>query len=57
MCCFDFEKDISKVNNIAQMDLAEYLRKSDVLQNSKSYYHQLLRNGLHKRYCCINKSR
>ena len=31
------------------MDFAEYLRKSDVSENSKIYYGRFLRNGLHER--------
>ena len=39
------------------MTFAEYLRKSDVLQNSNVYYNRLLRNGLHERHCYISKNR
>ena len=39
------------------MDFAEYLRKSDVSENSKVYYGQFLRNRLPERYCYIGKSR
>ena len=33
--------------HIVSMDFAEYLRKSDVSENSKVYYGRFLRNGLH----------
>ena len=37
------------------MDFAEYLRKSDVSENSKFYFYgQFLQNGLHERYCYIS---
>ena len=39
------------------MDFAEYLRKSDALENSKVYYDRFLQNGCHETYCYINKSR
>ena len=42
---------------MAPMDFAKFLRKSDVLENSKVYYGWFLRNGLHERYCYISKSR
>ena len=35
-------------NPIAPMDFAEYLRKSDVSDNSKVYYDRFLPNGLHE---------
>ena len=38
------------------MDFANYLRKSDVSENSKVYYDRFLRNGLRERYCYISKS-
>ena len=41
----------------APMDFAEYLRRSDVSENSKVYDDRFLRNGLHDRYCYISKSR
>ena len=41
--------------HIAPMVFAEYLRKSDVPENSEVYYS--LRNGLHESYCYISKSR
>ena len=34
--------------HIAPMDFAEYLRKSDVSENSKVYYGRFLRNRLSK---------
>ena len=37
------------------MDFAEHLRKSDVSENSKVYYDQLLRYELHETYCYISK--
>ena len=37
------------------MDFAEYLRKSDVSENSKVYYSRFLGNELHERYCYISK--
>ena len=39
------------------MDFAKYLRKSDVLENSKVYYGRRLQNRLHERYFYISKSR
>ena len=48
MLCFDLKNGISKMKNTLQMDFAEYLRKSEVLENSKIYYGRFLRNGLHK---------
>ena len=39
------------------MDFAEYCRKLVISENSKAYYGQFLRNGLHERYCYITKSR
>ena len=39
------------------MDFLEYLRKSDISENSKVYYGLFLRNGLHERYCYISKNR
>ena len=41
----------------APMDFAEYLRRSDVSENSKVYDDRFLRNGLHDRSCYISKSR
>ena len=41
----------------AQMDVGEYLRKSDVSENRKVYYSQFLQNGFHERYRYISKSR
>ena len=35
---------------ITVMNFADYLRKSDVSENSKVYYGWFLRNGLHGRY-------
>ena len=42
---------------IASMDFAEYLRKSDVSENSKVYYGRFLRKGLYERNCYFSKSR
>ena len=39
------------------MDFSEHPRKSDVSENSKVYYGQFLRNGLHERCCHISKSK
>ena len=39
------------------MEIPKYLRKSDVLENSKVYYGRFIRNGLHEWYCYISKSR
>ena len=36
--------------HIAPIDFAEYLRKSDVSDNSKVYYDRFLQNWLHERY-------
>ena len=36
------------------MDFAEYLRKSEVSENSKVYYGRFLRNRFHERYCYID---
>ena len=41
--------------HIAPMDFAEYLKESDVLENSKVYYRQFPQNGLYERYCYISK--
>ena len=43
--------------HIVSMDFAEYLRKSDVSENSKVYYGRFLQNELHERHCYISKSR
>ena len=43
------KKNIKGEKHIAQMDVAEYLRKWDVPENSKVYYGRFLRNGLHER--------
>ena len=51
------KRHIKGEKHIAQMDFAKYLRKSDVSENSKVYYGQFLRNGLHERHCYISKSR
>ena len=55
MLWLDFKKDISEKGekHIAQMDFAEYFRKSDVSENSKVYYDRFLRNGFHEGYCYI----
>ena len=37
MLCFD-QKRTSSEKGIAPMDFAKFLRKSDVLENSKVYY-------------------
>ena len=50
-CYVLIKKDISNKKHIAQMDFAEYLRKSEGSENSKVYYGRFLRNGLHERYC------
>ena len=47
------KRHIKGENN--QMDFAEYLRKSDVSENSKFYFYgRFLQNGLHERYCYIS---
>ena len=51
------KRHIKGGKHIAPMDFAEYLRKSDVSENSKVYYGRFLRNGLHERHCYISKSR
>ena len=43
--------------HITQTEFAEYLRKSDVSENTKVHYIRFLRNGLHERNCYISKSR
>ena len=48
---------MERKKHIALIDFAEYLRKSDVSENSKVYYDQFLPNGLLKRYCDFSKSR
>ena len=40
--------------HIGPMDFEEYLRKSDVLENSKVCYSRAIRNGLHEIYCYIS---
>ena len=41
--------------HIVLINIAEYLRKSDVSENSKVYYRRFLRNGVHeKHYKLIN---
>ena len=35
---------------IALIDFAKYLRKSDISENRKVYYGRYLQNGLHERY-------
>ena len=43
--------------HIASMDFGEYLRKSDVSENSNFIMvERFLRNGLHERHCYIGKS-
>ena len=37
--------------HIASLDFAEYFRKSGVLETSKVYHSQYLRNGLSERHC------
>ena len=37
--------------HIAQIDFAEYFRKSEGSENSKVNYGRFLRNGLHESYC------
>ena len=52
------QRHVKGEKHIAPMDFAEYLRKSDVSENSeKVYYGRFLRNELHKGYCYISKSR
>ena len=51
------KRHIKGEKHIVQVDFAEYLRKSDVSENSKVCYGRFLRNGLHERYCYISKSR
>ena len=51
------KRHIKGGKHIAPMDFAEYLRKSDVSENSKVYYGRFLRNALHERHCYISKSR
>ena len=51
------KRHIKGGKHIAPMDFAEYLRKSDIAENSKVYYGRFLRNGLHERHCYISKSR
>ena len=51
------KKNIKGEKHIAQMDFAEYLRKSDVSGNRKAYYSRFLRYGFHERYCYISKGR
>ena len=43
--------------HIAQIDFAEYLRKSDLSKDNKVNYGQFLQNGNLERYCYISKSR
>ena len=50
------KRHIKVGKHIALMDFTEYLRESDVSENSKVYYGRFLRNGLHERHC-IRKSR
>ena len=47
MLCFDQKKSYQRWKNIAPMDFAEYLKKSDVSRNRKIYYGGFLRNGRH----------
>ena len=56
-CALIRKRHIKGGEHIAPMDFAEYLRKSDVSENSKVYYGRFLRNGLHERHCYISKSR
>ena len=44
------KRHIKGGEHIAPMDFAEYLRKSEVSENSKVYYCQFLRNGFHERH-------
>ena len=39
------------------MNFTEYLRKSDVSENSQVYHGQFLWNGPHESYCYFSKSR
>ena len=51
------KRHIKGRKHVAPMNLAEYLNKLDILENSKVYYERFLRNRLHERHCCISKSR
>ena len=51
------KRNIKGEKHIAQMDFAEYLRISDVSENSKAYYSRFLRYGFHEKYCYISKCR
>ena len=58
MLSFDKKRLINSEKYITPMDFAEHLLKSDVSEkSSKVYYGRFLRNGLHKKYCNISKSR
>ena len=50
------KRHIKDEKHITQMDFAEYLRKSDVPENSKVYYDWFLQNGLQESYFYISKS-
>ena len=58
MLSFDLKRNIWKMKkHIPPIDFAEYLRKSDISENSEVYYGRYLRNGLHERYYYNGKSR
>ena len=50
-----FKKNhIKGEKHITQMDIAEYIRKLDVSENTKHYYGRFLWNGLHERIVTLN---
>ena len=51
------KRHVEGEKHITPIDFAEYLRKSNVSENSKVYYGRFLRNGIHERYCYISKIR
>ena len=57
MSCFDQKRHIKGRKHVAPMNLAEYLNKLDLSENSKVYYERFLRNRLYERHCYISKSR
>ena len=51
------KRHIIDKKHIAPIDFVDYLRKSDVLENSEIYFGRFVPNRFHERYCYISKSR
>ena len=51
------KRQIIDKKHIVPIDFVDYLRKSDVLENSEIYFGRFVPNRFHERYCYISKSR